>query len=588
MGKKRYLKYWIAAVAMVWFVMAAARVSAYAGRKELTPKMVELTKTSYVYQGRAVRPGVVVRDGKKTLKSGRDYTVSFGSNTAPGKAVLKVTGKGAYSGSIKKTFRILVRMTAVSSVKAVGTGIHVYWLRKTAGVTGCQVQISRKTDFATGKTKTLTLKVSKSKSDKYCTAKLQDGLSAGSLYFVRLRTYCVVNGKNYYSAWSKAKKVRTAAPTPTRKPTPMPTRKPTPTPTRKPTPTNTPTPTPTNTPTPTPTNSPTPTPTNTPTPTTTENPDPGDPEEPDEPDEPEEPRILSLEYIREIYRDSEKMNVQAICTDGTYLYIACREGGDTAEIDSLPTTLKKIDLEGNLILENADFCYCHANGMAYCAADGMLYIATLGRTENAADVPEDELSVQQYGTVAVADPETLAFVRMFSVKEQLRGIGLGSISSKRGAWEQLDCPVLSQVNYDPYLGQFICQLRPYIREGETTRYQGVAFFDTDWNLLEYKELPYKIYSGNLATEGTYYYMSLNQSGRTKLATILDRAFNVICQVPMDAPVSNEMENFALLFPNLYVTFNTKPISILVFRIDPADEDLLQFTSEPDTCCLIGG
>ena len=284
--------------------------------------------------------------------------------------------------------------------------------------------------------------------------------------------------------------------------------------------------------------------------------------------------MVTLNYVRRLYKDEEKNNVQAICTDGEFLYIACREGGDTAEVDLLPATLKKISLDGSLVLENADTCYCHANGMAYCDKDGMLYIATLGRTENAVEVPEGELSVQQYGTIAVVDPETLAFVHMFNVNEQLRQIGLGNLSSKRGVWEQLDCPVLSQVNYYPSLGIFICQLRPYILEGDDVRRQGLVFFDTDWDLLGFKEIPYNSYSGNMATDGLYYYMSLNQSGsKLKLSSILDMDFNVICQMFFQSPVSNELENFAIIGQTLYATFNTKPISILEFAIE--------YSSAPD-------
>lgn len=35
------------------------------------------------------------------------------------------------------------------------------------------------------------------------------GLKAKKKYFVRIRTYKVVNGKTYYSGWSSAKKVTT-------------------------------------------------------------------------------------------------------------------------------------------------------------------------------------------------------------------------------------------------------------------------------------------------------------------------------------------------------------------------------------------
>ena len=50
-----------------------------------------------------------VKVGGRTLKNGTDFTVSYKNNTEPGTATLKVTGKGNYSGSVSKTFKITAR-----------------------------------------------------------------------------------------------------------------------------------------------------------------------------------------------------------------------------------------------------------------------------------------------------------------------------------------------------------------------------------------------------------------------------------------------------------------------------------------------
>ena len=54
-----------------------------------------------------------------TLKSGTDYTLSYTNNTAVGTATVKITGKGNYTGTISRTFKI----TAASIESAEVSGI---------------------------------------------------------------------------------------------------------------------------------------------------------------------------------------------------------------------------------------------------------------------------------------------------------------------------------------------------------------------------------------------------------------------------------------------------------------------------------
>ena len=62
--------------------------------------------TVQTYKGKAVTPSVTVKVAGKTLKAGRDYTVSYAGNSAPGVATVTVTGIGNYAGSATKTFTI--------------------------------------------------------------------------------------------------------------------------------------------------------------------------------------------------------------------------------------------------------------------------------------------------------------------------------------------------------------------------------------------------------------------------------------------------------------------------------------------------
>ena len=59
------------------------------------------------YTGEPITPGVVVKDGDKTLVYGSDYTIEYKDNLNVGTATLIVNGKGNYTGSNAVTFEIL-------------------------------------------------------------------------------------------------------------------------------------------------------------------------------------------------------------------------------------------------------------------------------------------------------------------------------------------------------------------------------------------------------------------------------------------------------------------------------------------------
>ena len=60
------------------------------------------------YDGKAKKPGVTVKDGKKTLIADTDYTLSYENNINAGvnTAKVTVTGEGKYSGKVVKNFSI--------------------------------------------------------------------------------------------------------------------------------------------------------------------------------------------------------------------------------------------------------------------------------------------------------------------------------------------------------------------------------------------------------------------------------------------------------------------------------------------------
>ena len=77
----------------------------------------------------------------------------------------------------------------------------VKW-KKVKGVKGYQIQYSRSKKFKKKARKTVTIKKAK------ITKKTIKKLKSGKRYYVRVRTYKVVNGKRVYSKWSAKKSVK--------------------------------------------------------------------------------------------------------------------------------------------------------------------------------------------------------------------------------------------------------------------------------------------------------------------------------------------------------------------------------------------
>lgn len=107
------------------------------------------------------------------------------------------TGTGSDLQGIK-----LKRPTISGKIKAKTRGFFVKW-KKEKSITGYEVQYSTSPKFK--KKATWTKIVKKSSRTKLSVKKLK----AGKKYFVRVRTYCMVNGKKYISNWSGTKRVKT-------------------------------------------------------------------------------------------------------------------------------------------------------------------------------------------------------------------------------------------------------------------------------------------------------------------------------------------------------------------------------------------
>lgn len=108
------------------------------------------------------------------------------------------SGSGAGAGAAQEN----PKETAVTGKpKASKKAFTVKWSKQT-DVSGYQIQYSTNKKFRKKGTKIKTVK--KPSAVKVTIKKLK----AGKKYYVRIRTYKTVNGKDYYSGWSKAKTVK--------------------------------------------------------------------------------------------------------------------------------------------------------------------------------------------------------------------------------------------------------------------------------------------------------------------------------------------------------------------------------------------
>lgn len=67
---------------------------------------ITLSQNTYVYDGLTKTPSIVVKYKGNVLKKDADYTVSYSNNVNAGTAKIIISGKGSYSGSVARTFKI--------------------------------------------------------------------------------------------------------------------------------------------------------------------------------------------------------------------------------------------------------------------------------------------------------------------------------------------------------------------------------------------------------------------------------------------------------------------------------------------------
>lgn len=146
------------------------------------------------YTGKALKPAPTLSISKRTLKAGKDYTVTYSNNVKPGKATITITGKGNYTGTRTKTFTIKPKAVTSLAAKSADKKITLSWSGSTGG-TGYEIWRTNTYNGTYKKVKT----ISKAATKKWANAKLGKDRE----YYYKIRSLAKVNGKTYYSAYQK-------------------------------------------------------------------------------------------------------------------------------------------------------------------------------------------------------------------------------------------------------------------------------------------------------------------------------------------------------------------------------------------------
>lgn len=206
--KKRGVSLLLSIMLLFSFAVPGGRVSAKAAvavtaketQKISISKCTVTLSKSVPYTGKSLTVPVTVKYGKKLLKSGTDYTLSYKNNKKIGKAsvTIKCSKKSEFFGSKTVTFNIVPKKCEeLTLVKKTQSSVTLKWKN--------QKEVSAFRVYSYNKEKGTYKKLAEVKTN---TLKLMN-LKPNTQYLFSVRAFKTVNGKNYYGEFSQKLKVRT-------------------------------------------------------------------------------------------------------------------------------------------------------------------------------------------------------------------------------------------------------------------------------------------------------------------------------------------------------------------------------------------
>lgn len=173
----------------------------------IIPKIssVKLSSNTFTYNGKIIKPSVIVKDSKGKKVNNSNYTVAYSKglkNVGNYKVTIKF--KGNYSGTVNKTFTIIPKSITLTKLSSSKKKVTVKWKKQVSQTNGYQLQYSLNSNFKSAKLLNVT--------NNKVTSKSISNLKSKKKYYVRIRTYknVKVNGKStkLYSTWSKSLNVK--------------------------------------------------------------------------------------------------------------------------------------------------------------------------------------------------------------------------------------------------------------------------------------------------------------------------------------------------------------------------------------------
>ena len=148
------------------------------------------------YSGRKQYADLAVENGAVLLKKNQDYTVTYKNNKNVGKASIVVRGFGNYSGKKTLRFTIIPKKASLTVAKQSRSFVKLKF-GDVKGISGYTLYFAKDEDFTKGLQKFNTSKHSM----------ILRGMDRGKFYYLRLRTFKIVNGERISSKFSQTKKV---------------------------------------------------------------------------------------------------------------------------------------------------------------------------------------------------------------------------------------------------------------------------------------------------------------------------------------------------------------------------------------------
>lgn len=179
--------------------------SAYTGMKKTQSFNLTLTYKGIYTNGKAVSKKIPVTiTAEDWVVSAMNYTPTPVPSNNPvipnpsnGNGNGNVTNPNPNNTQTPSVKPVVVKATTCSAKNSKGK-LKITWKKK-SGINGYELQYSTNKKFKKAKTKTIRSISTKTKTYK--------AIKKGKRHFVRVRTYKIVNGRKYYSSWSRVKSV---------------------------------------------------------------------------------------------------------------------------------------------------------------------------------------------------------------------------------------------------------------------------------------------------------------------------------------------------------------------------------------------